>query len=113
MTGKGPRTGSNGGPRPPKDLSREAKKLWQRLYDESDIDPVAEVLLDTLCRTWDRLQQARELLAKEGVIISEKTGAGIEKRRTHPAVLVEHNAAATVCRCWRLLGFDQLPPEGV
>ena len=98
---------------PPKDLSREARKLWARLFDAADIDPVAEILLDTLCRSWDRLQQARELLAKEGIVVQEKTAHGGMKARAHPAVLVEHNAAATLCRCWRLLGFDQAPPEGL
>jgi P27 family predicted phage terminase small subunit len=100
-------------PKPPTDLSREAKRLWQRLFDESDIDVVAEVLLDDLCRAWDRLQGARAILAKEGVVIVEKTGGGIEKRRQHPAALIERDASARLMRAWRLLGYDQAPPEGV
>lgn len=97
-------------PKPPADLSREAKRLWQRLFDESDIDAAAEVLLDDLCRAWDRLQQARAILARDGLLITEKTGAGIEKRRQHPGVLIERDSAARMMRAWRLLGYDQAPP---
>ena len=113
MTGNGARTKGNGQPRAPKDLSREGRRLWQCLFDASDIDAVAEPLLHSFCQHWDTVQQARALLAKEGIILTEKTAAGLEKRRAHPAVSVERDASAAMMRAWRLLGYDQAPPEGM
>jgi phage terminase small subunit len=113
MTGSLTRTGRNGQPRPPKDLSRDAKRLWQQLFDGSDVDEVARPLLDSFCQSWQTRQEARALLAKEGIVLVEETAAGLKRRRPHPAILIEHNAAATMMRAWRLLGYDQQPPEGV
>jgi phage terminase small subunit len=113
MTGNGARTGRNNGPKPPKDLSPSAKRVWQQPFDASEVDPVAEPLLHSFCQHWDTVQQARALLAKEGIILTEKTAAGLEKRRAHPAVSVERDASAAMMRAWRLLGYDQAPPEGM
>jgi phage terminase small subunit len=113
MANNGRATRGNSRPRPPKDLSREARRLWQYLFDASDVDAVAEPLLHSFCQHWQTVQEARALLAKEGIILTEKTAAGVEKRRPHPAVSVERDASAALMRAWRLLGYDQAPPEGM
>ena len=86
--------------------------MWQRLFDASDIDEVAEPLLHSFCQHWDRVQEVRTLLARDGIILTEKTAAGLEKRRAHPAIAIERDASAAMMRAWRLLGYDQQPPEG-
>jgi P27 family predicted phage terminase small subunit len=96
-------------PKPPADLSREAKALWARIYAEVDLDSAAVLLLDTLCQQFDRMTAARQLVAKEGMVVEETTAAGNKKQRAHPACAIERDAAATMTRCWRLLGFDQMP----
>jgi phage terminase small subunit len=106
-------TTSTSHPRPPKDLSLAARRLWQQLFDSSEIDAVAEPLLHSFCQHWDRVQEVRRLLAKEGVVLTEKTAAGLEKRRAHPAASIERDASSAMMRAWRLLGFDQQPPEGM
>ena len=97
--------------KPPRDLSPEGKKLWYRIFASSDMDEPAVILLDSLCRSWDRVQQARAIIARDGPVLIEKTAAGNEKTRMHPACQIERDAAATMMRAWRLLGFDQQPPE--
>jgi P27 family predicted phage terminase small subunit len=100
----------NSEPKPPGHLSRQAKALWRKIAAESDVDAAGAVLLDTLCEAWDRMHQARELIASQGCIVREKTAAGNEKLRPHPAIAQEHQAAQTMMKAWRLLGFDQMPP---
>ena len=100
----------NNEPKPPKHLSREAKALWRKIAAESDVDAAGSVLLDVLAEAWDRMHQARQLIALEGCIVREKTAAGNQKLRPHPAVAQEHQAAQTMMKAWRLLGYDQQPP---
>src|SRR5579859_5336336 len=98
-------------PKPPSDLSPDAKKLWRQIYDVSDMDPAAVVMLDSLCEQWDRVREARKLVAKDGLVIQEKTAAGNTHHRANPAVAIERDSMALVVRCWKALGFDQQPPE--
>ena len=97
--------------KPPRDLSPEGKKLWYRIFASADMDEPAVILLDSLCRSWDRTQQAREIIARDGPVLTETTAAGNTKSRMHPACQIERDASATMMRAWRLLGFDQQPPE--
>jgi P27 family predicted phage terminase small subunit len=99
--------------KPPKDLSREARDLWRRIHDEMEVDAPALLLLDSVCQQFDRMMQARKILAKQGIIVEDKTAAGLTRLRAHPACTIEASAAAAMMRAWRLLGFDQAAPPGV
>jgi phage terminase small subunit len=96
--------------RAPRDLSKAAKLRWQRMYEVSEMDEPAVVLMDELWRCWDRVQQARGLIARDGIIVEEKTAHGDAKTRMNPACQVERDALAGLTRCWKLLGFDEAPP---
>jgi phage terminase small subunit len=100
----------NSQPKPPKHLTREAKAQWQKFYESSDMDAQGLLLLNTLAEQFDLMRAAQNLIRTEGLIVVEKTAAGHEKKRPHPAVEVQSKAAAAMMRAWRLLGFDQLPP---
>jgi P27 family predicted phage terminase small subunit len=94
--------------KPPSHLSEEAKKRWHKIFAEIDVaDTAAVLLLDTLFEQWDRMQEARRAIAKDGATVAGRFGL-----KASPWVSIERDAAATVTRCWRLLGFDQQPPEG-
>src|SRR5262245_17308116 len=100
-------------PKPPKALSAEAKRLWRQVYDASEMDPAALVLLDQLAECFDRLREAQADIRKHGIVLEEKTDRGTVKRKTNPACAVERDARAGLMRAWRLLGYDQQPPGGV
>lgn len=99
--------------KPPNDLSKEAAKLWLNIAAESDMDVAGNILLNEICRLFDRLREARTLIREQGLVVTETTAAGHAKRRPHPACQIEATASAGLMRAWRLLGFDQLPPGGI
>jgi phage terminase small subunit len=76
------------------------------------MDPASEILLHGLCQSWDRLQQARAQILKDGLVLIEKNANGDLKHSQHPAAQIERDSLASLCRCWKLLGYDVAPPEG-
>jgi P27 family predicted phage terminase small subunit len=92
-------------PKPPSDLSDEAKKVWKKIIAEIEIDTAAVLLLDVMMQAWDRMQEARAAIAKDGATVTGRFGL-----KASPWTAIERDSAATVTRCWRLLGFDQAPP---
>lgn len=96
-------------PKPPKTLSIEGKKLCQRIFDESDMDSPAISLLNLLVQSFDRMNEAREHIAKHGIVLAEKTANGDTKYRANPACGIERDSKAAMMRAWKLLGYDQAP----
>jgi phage terminase small subunit len=88
----------------PADLSESAREIWVGIYSSAEIDDAARLVLTELCRQHDRLRQAREVIAREGILVSGRYG-----KKTNPACGVERDSSAAMLRCWRLLGFDQCP----
>src|ERR1035438_6070419 len=94
----------------PKHLTAAGKKLFREISDEIDVsDRAASLLLMTLCEQFDRMNKARAIIAKDGVIIDDRFG----QKRAHPACAIERDATAAMMRAWRLLGFDQAPPGAI
>ena len=88
----------------PKHLSAEAARLWDRLRDEFGItDAGGLLLLRSALEAFDRLQQAREILAREGPIVRDRFG----QPKPHAAVGVERDARGQMHSALRLL---QLAP---
>ena len=72
-----------------------------------------ELLLASICQNWDRIQQSRALIAKDGLILTEKTAAGVVKHKPHPALQIENSATQSLMRAWHLMGFDSALPPGM
>jgi P27 family predicted phage terminase small subunit len=87
-------------PTAPKHLSAEAKQLWAKLQSEFVIDDCAgRMILQSALEAFDRVQEARLILAKEGSIATDRWG----QRKAHPATLVEASARAQMHSALRLL----------
>lgn len=85
--------------KPPKYLTLAGKTLWNALHDGHIIDDSAGLmLLDSLCSAYDRAEQARKILAAEGLVVEGRQGT-----KPHPAVMIEHNARAAMHAALRLL----------
>jgi hypothetical protein len=74
------------------------------------MDAQGLLLLSTMAEQFDLMRAAQNLIRTEGLVVIEKTAAGHEKKRPHPAIEIQNKAAAAMMRAWRLLGFDQQPP---
>jgi phage terminase small subunit len=62
-------------------------------------------LLEAACGAWDRLEGARQTLAREGITVAGRYGP-----RAHPAVGVERDARFAFARLLTQLDLDP-PPE--
>lgn len=92
---------------PPKHLTPAARRLFGRLRDEFGIDDAAGLLLlQSACEAFDRVQQARTILAAEGPITRDRYGMP----KPHPACGVERDARTQMHAALRLL---KLSPEVV
>ena len=88
--------------KPPEHLSPEARKIFQRIVHEYEIDSAAEVILITCCEARDRREEARAAIAKDGAVFVDRFG----QLKPSPWAGIERDAAGILARCWRLLGFD-------
>ena len=64
-------------------------------------------LLTACAESWDRLQQAREALAANGLTYLDRYGAP----RSRPEVAIERDSRIAFARLLRQLDLDAGPPE--
>jgi P27 family predicted phage terminase small subunit len=84
----------------PRHLSTASKRLWKALMDDFVLDDSgALIALQSLCEAYDRVQQAREILKKDGPITRDRWGVP----RAHPATVIESSARAQMHSALRLL----------
>ncbi|MBG6082710.1 P27 family phage terminase small subunit [Rubrivivax gelatinosus] len=87
-------------PRPPAHLSAAAKKLWAKLLDDYALDDAAgQLLLQSACEAYDRLQEARRVLDKEGAVVKDRWG----QAKPHPAAGIERDARSQMHSALRLM----------
>jgi P27 family predicted phage terminase small subunit len=89
---------------PPKHLSAESKRNWRRIAAEYELTPDAELLLKCAFENYDRAQEARELVTREGLVIEGKR---------HPGVDIEKQAYGLFQRFMRQLGLDVEDPKPI
>jgi len=85
----------------PLHLSAEMRRFWKSVTDEYELEDDALLILRTACEAFDRAQTARELIAREGMIVNN---------RRHPAVDIEAQSQSLFLRAMRALGLDVVPP---
>ena len=89
-------------PEPPAHLSERSQQLWRDLIHRAR--PISrQVLLRAALECLDRADQAREILACEGLTTTTtETGAV----HIHPGAKVEREAKAQFLSIWSALGFQ-------
>lgn len=92
--------------KPPKHLSREAKAIWRQVVQGWEMDEGGLFILRQALEAFDRLNQARELIDREGIVVTDPSG----RKRAHPALMVEKESRLALLRAWRQLGLDVEPP---
>jgi P27 family predicted phage terminase small subunit len=93
---------------PPAHLSADSKAWWREVVAAYELEPQHLRTLQLAAEAWDRVAQARRILAKEGVTFRDRFG----KPRKHPAIGVEEQARLAFLRCVRELDLEGEPHPG-
>lgn len=88
-------------PAPPH-LTAESTRLWVQVTSKFELDQADVMRLQSCCEAFDRMQQARRRLKKDGSFIKDR----FKQLKTHPAVAVERDARVGFLRALRELGMD-------
>lgn len=89
-------------PPAPPHLTPEAAAWWQTTVVSFDLDEHHLKLLRLACEAWDRAQQAREIIAKEGMTYVDRFDAP----RARPEIAIERDARLAFARLLREIGLD-------
>ena len=86
----------------PEHLSPRARQLWAELVPSRADTAERQVLLCTALEDLDRIDEMRELLKREGVLI---VSARSRLPHTHPALKLEAEARRRFLAAWRALNL--------
>jgi P27 family predicted phage terminase small subunit len=91
---------------PPKRLSAEARKSWQKIVDEYQIvDDTGLIILTTAFEAFDRMRIAQEQIKLEGMTSIDRFG----RMKAHPLLTVERDARAQFLAALKQLNLDIEP----
>jgi P27 family predicted phage terminase small subunit len=91
---------------PPGHLSASAQEWWKSTVETYILQEHHLRLLQLCLEAWDRAQEAREAITRDGLMIPGREGG----MRPHPAVAIERDARIAVSRLVRELDLDAEPP---
>jgi len=90
--------------KPPSHLRAATRRWYASVVEQYDLDPHHERLLQAAAETWDRFQEARDRLGRDGTYVEGRYGV-----RAHPAVAVERDSRLAFARLLRELDLDGEP----
>ena len=89
----------------PKHLSADGRRMWRQLYGDYQIDDAAGLaLLQAACEAFDRAQQARRRIDRDGAVIRDR----FSQPKPHPSCAIERDARSQMIAALRAL---RLAPE--
>lgn len=86
----------------PKNLSAASAAFYKSVVTDYDLDEHHRILLVKACESLDRVEEARALIAKEGLTYRDRFGG----LKSHPAVAIERDHKIIVARLFREMGLD-------
>jgi P27 family predicted phage terminase small subunit len=96
-------------PKAPGYLRPETRRWWRSVVTAWSLEDHHVRLLTLAAESWDRGQQAREVIASEGLTVQTREGGA----KLHPAVRVESESRTAFARLLRELDLDLDPPKEV
>ena len=93
-------------PKAPAHLSRAARKWWSGVMADYLVEDHAIQTVTAAAEAWDRKEQARLILAKDGLTVDCRDGL-----KTHPCVAVERDARLAYARLVRELCLSAEEPD--
>ena len=95
--------------KPPKHLKPETARWWANVLSEFELEPHHVRLLTLAAEAWDRCQQARQIIDKEGLTYEDRFGQPVSR----PEVAIERDSRTAFARLLRELALDTEPPRAV
>lgn len=86
----------------PPHLAPETADWWRAVLEEFLLEPHHKRLLRLACEAWDRCQQAREILDRDGLTTQTESGG----LKAHPCIGIERDARLAFARLLRELDLD-------
>ena len=93
-------------PSPPRHLQPKTRKWWKSIILEYELDGSALKLLTLAAECWDRSEQCRGIVEKEGPVFIGADGSP----RKHPAINIELDAKINFARLVKQLGLPSEEP---
>lgn len=93
--------------RPPAHLRPSSKRWWSAIASEYELEPQHLALLDQAAKCLDRIESAREILDRDGVVTQDRFGCA----KPHPAMAVELQNKTIFARLVREIGLDVTDPD--
>jgi len=92
----------------PKHLERETARWFEQVVKDYELSGHHIRLLTLASESWDRCQQARKILAKQGMTYIDRW----DQPRARPEVSIERDSRIAFARLLRELNLDvEEPPE--
>lgn len=92
--------------RAPADLTTEARRLWNLILADYELEPSALAILEEATRALMRLREAQSILDRDGILQPDRFGIN----KPHPATVVERDSRMAFLRCVRALNLE-IEPE--
>jgi P27 family predicted phage terminase small subunit len=89
-------------PTPPEHLSQSSREWWASVLRDYALEPHHLRLLQAAAESWDRFQQARETIARDGLTVPTADGG----LKAHPCVAIERDSRLAFARLLRELDLD-------
>jgi Phage terminase, small subunit len=93
--------------RPPAGLRSATKRWWLDVMSTWELEEHHSRRLTLAAQAWDRVEEARELIERDGLVTGTKRGG----KRAHPAVKIELESRAQFMRLMRELDLDISEPK--
>jgi phage terminase small subunit len=98
-----------------KDTLKKATRAWvEQMKADYVLDEHHELMLEAAGQLWDRYEEARDIISRDGILVTSPTGV----LKPHPLIATERNAVrefAALIKQLKLDGDDRetLPVPGV
>jgi P27 family predicted phage terminase small subunit len=93
-------------PRAPRHLKAATRRWFEAVASDWTLEEHHLRLLQLAGEAWDRCQEAREVIARDGLTTATRDGG----HKLHPAVRVEDSSRIAFARLLRELDLDIDPP---
>ena len=93
--------------KPPRHLKPDTAKWWGAVVGEFELEPHHIRLLTLAAQAWDRCEQARQIIDKQGLTFEDRFSQPVSR----PEVAIERDSRTAFARLLRELDLDTEPPR--